>query len=404
MSWHFSLAVVEEFSAAGFLDSEQCAQLRSTRIAEKSCYGAKRKATSKRSRSGTTPEPSTVQLGVERWISSLRASRASRSASPANGKPSWTKETSGRRPFASFEKSGRDGVCLKMSQACLPGLTDTSGPSSETLPKAGLMLDGMLFRLRTLGRTILESGCGLWPTPRTCSGLRSSGMNRTEFYRQMFPTPTAGEHTQNQGGGQGQVGPIRYTLVGMARYGTWPTPTSSMVTVGDLNQAKYAGNSGNRPDYATANRMLPTPTAAAKKRSAAFAEGRTLMPHEMLPTPKARDGDNRGAQAKRYLNPARSNDLPDAVAAIQGRGGQLNPTWVAWLMGWPLNWTSLEPLPAESMQEWLASTDWWQEEPDIPRTCRGTPYRVDRLKALGNGQVPRCAAYAFCVLAGKSNG
>jgi DNA (cytosine-5)-methyltransferase 1 len=24
--------------------------------------------------------------------------------------------------------------------------------------------------------------------------------------------------------------------------------------------------------------------------------------------------------------------------------GQLNPTWVEWLMGWPLEWTDLKPL------------------------------------------------------------
>jgi hypothetical protein len=25
-------------------------------------------------------------------------------------------------------------------------------------------------------------------------------------------------------------------------------------------------------------------------------------------------------------------------------GGSLNPTWVEWLMGWPLGWTDLKPL------------------------------------------------------------
>jgi hypothetical protein len=25
-------------------------------------------------------------------------------------------------------------------------------------------------------------------------------------------------------------------------------------------------------------------------------------------------------------------------------GGRLNPTWVEWLMGWPIGWTDLEPL------------------------------------------------------------
>jgi hypothetical protein len=35
-------------------------------------------------------------------------------------------------------------------------------------------------------------------------------------------------------------------------------------------------------------------------------------------------------------------------------GGQLNPDWVEWLMGWPVGWTSLEPLSAERFRAWRA--------------------------------------------------
>jgi hypothetical protein len=28
-------------------------------------------------------------------------------------------------------------------------------------------------------------------------------------------------------------------------------------------------------------------------------------------------------------------------------GGKLNPTWVEWLMGWPLGWTDLKPLETD---------------------------------------------------------
>jgi DNA (cytosine-5)-methyltransferase 1 len=31
-------------------------------------------------------------------------------------------------------------------------------------------------------------------------------------------------------------------------------------------------------------------------------------------------------------------------------GGQLNPTWVEWLMGWPLGWTDLQPLEMDKYQ------------------------------------------------------
>lgn len=82
MSWHCSLALLEEFSARGFLDGERSEQLRSIRIAEKSCFGGKKKDTSKRSLSSVTYDDSTAERGVERWISSLRDSRVSRSQRP----------------------------------------------------------------------------------------------------------------------------------------------------------------------------------------------------------------------------------------------------------------------------------------------------------------------------------
>jgi len=33
-------------------------------------------------------------------------------------------------------------------------------------------------------------------------------------------------------------------------------------------------------------------------------------------------------------------------------GGQLNPQFVEWLMGWPLNWTSMEPMPPATWVAW----------------------------------------------------
>ena len=36
-----------------------------------------------------------------------------------------------------------------------------------------------------------------------------------------------------------------------------------------------------------------------------------------------------------------------------GNGGKLNPTWVEWLMGWPLGWTDLKPLEMDKFQKWL---------------------------------------------------
>jgi len=44
------------------------------------------------------------------------------------------------------------------------------------------------------------------------------------------------------------------------------------------------------------------------------------------------------------------------------------------------------------------SRKWWEAEPDVGRVADGVAARVDRLKAIGNGQVPVCAATAWRML------
>ena len=45
-----------------------------------------------------------------------------------------------------------------------------------------------------------------------------------------------------------------------------------------------------------------------------------------------------------------------------------------------------------------SSSEWWAVEPDLGRVAHGVDARVDRLKAIGNGQVPLCAATAWELL------
>jgi DNA (cytosine-5)-methyltransferase 1 len=46
----------------------------------------------------------------------------------------------------------------------------------------------------------------------------------------------------------------------------------------------------------------------------------------------------------------------------------------------------------------IGSPSWWEIEPNMDRVVDGMVDRVDRLKAIGNGQVPLCAATAWRVL------
>jgi DNA (cytosine-5)-methyltransferase 1 len=46
----------------------------------------------------------------------------------------------------------------------------------------------------------------------------------------------------------------------------------------------------------------------------------------------------------------------------------------------------------------IGQPSWWQTEPSVGRVANGMADRVDRLKAIGNGQVPLCAATAWRLL------
>ena len=46
----------------------------------------------------------------------------------------------------------------------------------------------------------------------------------------------------------------------------------------------------------------------------------------------------------------------------------------------------------------IEQRDWWKTEPNVDRVVNGLAARVDRLKAIGNGQVPAVAATAWRLL------
>ena len=91
----------------------------------------------------------------------------------------------------------------------------------------------------------------------------------------------------------------------------------------------------------------------------------------------------------------RSNDRIDH-AVMASDGGQLSPDWVEWLMGWPISWTSLDPLPALEWPDWSVDP---ADDGSVPRVGRKIPNRAARLRCIGNGQVPPCAAEAWTQLA-----
>jgi DNA (cytosine-5)-methyltransferase 1 len=65
---------------------------------------------------------------------------------------------------------------------------------------------------------------------------------------------------------------------------------------------------------------------------------------------------------------------------------------------WETNWKNAKNVGESSR---CSSREWWDFEPNVGRVANGVAARVDRLKAIGNGQVPLCAATAYNILKGR---
>jgi hypothetical protein len=97
----------------------------------------------------------------------------------------------------------------------------------------------------------------------------------------------------------------------------------------------------------------PTPTVCGnynrKGASATSGDGlyTVVMQRRTWPTPCASDNRDRGNMSdpavQRRIAIGKQIGLSMQVKESAG-SGSLNPTWVEWLMGWPLGWTDLQPL------------------------------------------------------------
>ena len=153
--------------------------------------------------------------------------------------------------------------------------------------------------------------------------------------------------------------------------------------------------------------LWPTPTVHGNhnRRGLSATSGDGLSTAvKQWPTPLAHDAYDRGTGEMKRESPG----LAAIVKSQETVVGALSPEWVELLMGWPLGWTSLEPLEGGRFAAWLSSPEKvrarWRDglwEAGIPRVSRGTPHRPKRLTALGNGQVPQAAALAWILLTGE---
>jgi len=95
------------------------------------------------------------------------------------------------------------------------------------------------------------------------------------------------------------------------------------------------------PTSSTGGANHNSPSTLAGKRYtmnlAGFAQ--KYPSRNMWGTPKAQD-------SRHALRDRGKGNLGEQVSGLHN-GGKLNPTWVEWLMGWPLGWTDLKPLETD---------------------------------------------------------
>ena len=313
MSWLFSRALGEEFSRAKCSGGAACAPSSVMPTAHKFWFRDRTMEPSQLSRFGPTCEVLTASHGeaLLTWYREdfLARTSASQARAPASMEAAADYGATWRASWARYDPA----TCSwRTAQCCLFGEWEESSP---TWPRWGMTRGGECWELPTWAPPTFGSGCGSWPTP------------------------TAESYGSCQGGAMGREGQRnRPSLQTMAATGMWPTPTT-----GD---AKSSGSRNTSQSKAHPGISL---TDAVRGDQ---GKGR------MIPTPAARD--YRHPNAKPYAERGggtKGEQLPNFV------GGALNPTWVEWLMGWPIGWTDLEPL----------ATGKYRNAPCSPGECSRDP-------------------------------
>jgi hypothetical protein len=147
----------------------------------------------------------------------------------------------------------------------------------------------------------------------------------------MIPTPTAGDskNTRNSTAKRNKIPPTGiHAGDTLCDYVTiWPTPTAS---------------TGRRSRQSLVAQHFSAPgLEQAVEQAVELADGK--LPRELT------SEEEMNASCKAYWPTPRSFMHKDSVTN-RGKsnlgevvGGKLNPTWVEWLMGWPLGWTQSGP-------------------------------------------------------------
>jgi len=396
MSWHYSQelegaflppSICSDIGLSAPSKTRASARMPSSKDSETDC--------SPTSPSGTMQKPSTENLGEDMSISSAPVFHVLRTRMLAcRGEP-LTSEIFGPTQCESFAKFDPESSTLRTYPDLFP--VALSSVSSKTLPKQGMMRTGVCYRLPRpwWAATIYASGGGAerpW--------LESDGGE------ELWRTPNARDYKGASSVADRLKGGHTVNLNDQVKDNPFPTPTARAQE--DCPSERRRKSPGLESVVKMEDNPFPTPTSTERSginpntgRGSGLSK---FVKEESWPTPRASEYKGVGPLGSKSHNHRLEKRYLDAtVQEREQKTGQLSADWTDWLVGFPILWSSPDPLPVSAVQEWLAITllhDWWAEEPPIPRTIErgGDKHRCRRLKGIGNAQVPLCAAVAYTIL------
>lgn len=284
--------------------------------------------------------------------------------------------TSGRKCCELYRKSGPLGSLVRMllvSSAWRSTRCYLTWKASATPAKR------LLFRLVPSMPRTDATALPLWATPNTMDYLpqrspealqrqaETSRKGRTrpanlreqvcEETVRLWPTPTARDSKgANSMEHLTRDGKRNHTdqLANAVRM--WPTPTAE--------QCGMTATTGGRPIEKSTNlstqvyleeqrKLIPTPTARCGQAPCIHGEGGMDLATyaKLIPTATTGAGMCGGSanyQRLKEMEDAGVITAEERRSMASGNGGQLNPTWVEWLMGFPLGWTDLSVSETQS--------------------------------------------------------
>ena len=312
---------------------------------------------------------------------SQAAFHASPTQSPGNGSERMTNATCGPKCLEQYGRFNRGGSLAKTFPALLIGMAGWCSTKCRLTWK---------LRATKSSRLYFQLAVSTLPTEGIGSGL--------------LPTPVASENDQGnhdaiKEAGSSWKGQNRgATVTTMAKAGLLPTPTLQDARIGpnNIGGSQHRAERGSIALADIALGLLPTPTSSTGGPEPAGKTGRKLVTvvSGLLPTPTVMDtncGDlqkidqrrekakqtsnngngfgmtvgelaNRGLLPTPTVNDMNNASLPpsqiyrkDSIVkrVLQhnpeaGKTSQLNPRFVAEMMGFPVNWTELPFLSGET--------------------------------------------------------